>query len=96
MVMAMVMAILKISIPILNRCTRQQQTVSALETKKLVPSLTRRIFDSLSFIKDHVLPLETLEMLLIIDKDRITSDTNLYKRIQYDDGCDCDGKWINE
>lgn len=37
-----------------------------MEAKECFPSDTRGIFDVLSFIKDHVLPLDPLEVLLIL------------------------------
>lgn len=37
-----------------------------METKKCFPSDTRRILDVLGFIEDHVLPFDTLEVLLIL------------------------------
>lgn len=51
---------------VLDRSTSQQQSVSALETQKRLPSHTVRVLDVLSLIQDHVLPLYSLEVLLIL------------------------------
>ena len=43
----------------------QEQPVPAVEAKEGLPSCARRALDRLGLVEDHVLPLDTLEVLLV-------------------------------
>lgn len=51
---------------VLDWGTRQQQAVAAVEAKKCLPPDTGRVLDVLCFVQDHVLPLDPLEVLLVL------------------------------
>ena len=51
---------------VLNWGTSQEEPIATLEAKKSLPSHTRRVLDILSFIEDHILPFDALEVLLIL------------------------------
>jgi len=50
---------------VLNGSSREEKSVSAVESKERLPSRRRRALDSLSLVQDHVLPLHSLEVLLV-------------------------------
>ena len=50
---------------ILNRGSRKQKPVPSVERQKCFPSPTVAIFDCLSFIKDHIMPLDSLQTKLV-------------------------------
>ena len=62
---------------ILNWRTGQQKTIAAAEPKQILPSRTRRGLDSLSFIKNHVLPLHLLEVLRVKDDKLVRRDEDM-------------------
>jgi len=62
---------------VLDRRTSEQQSVSRLEFLKGVPSLRQNILDSLGFVQNHELPLESLEGLLISNCQLIGSNDNM-------------------
>lgn len=51
---------------ILNGCTGQQKSIPAVEAEKCFPAVTGRVLDVLSFVKDHILPFDSLKVLLIL------------------------------
>ena len=51
---------------VLNRCTREQQAVPAVETEEGLPTSTGRVLDVLRLVENHVLPLHALEVLLVL------------------------------
>ena len=59
----------------------EQQAVSAVESKQTLPSGARRRLDSLSFIQDHVLPSDLLEVLRVLNNQLIRCDENVKRRI---------------
>lgn len=52
---------------ILDWCSCQQKLVSCLKVHQDAPSLRSNIFDSLCFVKDHVLPVKSVECFFIRD-----------------------------
>ncbi len=52
---------------VLNRGTGEQQAVTALEAKERLPTCTRRVLNVLCLVKNHILPLDALEVLLVLD-----------------------------
>jgi hypothetical protein len=46
---------------------REKKSIPAMETEERLPSDTRRVLDILCFVKNHILPFDTLEILLILD-----------------------------
>ena len=61
---------------VLNRSTGQKEPVATMEPKECLPTCTGRVLDVLSLIENHVLPLHTLEVLLILS-DLWTESQNL-------------------
>ena len=51
---------------VLDWCSSQQKSVTTLEAKKGFPPSTGRVLDVLSFIENHILPLDALEVLLVL------------------------------
>lgn len=51
---------------VLDRRSSQKQAITALESQEGFPTHTGRILDVLSFVKNHILPLDALEVLLIL------------------------------
>ena len=51
---------------VLDRGTSQEEPVPALETKQCLPPSTGRVLDVLRLVQNHVLPLHTLEVLLVL------------------------------
>jgi len=66
---------------ILNRRAGQQKAVTTLELEQDIPSRACRAFDSLSFIQDHVLPLDALEVHSIRDNKVIARDDDMETRV---------------
>jgi len=52
---------------VLDWCSREEETVSAMKTKESLPPNTGRVFYVLGFIENHILPFNTLEVLLILN-----------------------------
>lgn len=59
---------------VLYRGPCEQQSVAALEAQKCFPPYARRIFDVLSLVENHVLPLDTLKVLLVLRDLNIVRD----------------------
>lgn len=59
---------------VLYRGPREQQSVAALEAQKCFPPYTRRVLDVLSLVENHVLPLDTLKVLLVLRDLEIVRD----------------------
>jgi hypothetical protein len=52
---------------VLNWGSCEEKTVSTMKTEEGLPPDTGRIFDILSFIEYHVLPFNTLKILLVLN-----------------------------
>lgn len=50
---------------VLDRRSGEEQSVPAVEAEEGLPSGRRRALDCLGLVEDHVLPLDTLEVLLV-------------------------------
>jgi len=50
---------------VLNGSSSEEKSVSTVESEEGLPSRRRRTLDSLSLVEDHVLPLDSLEVLLV-------------------------------
>lgn len=50
---------------VLNGSSSEEKSVSTVEAKQCLPPRRRRTLDSLSLVEDHVLPLDSLEVLLV-------------------------------
>jgi len=61
----------------LNWCTSEQKPIATLKPEESFPSNARRILDVLRFIQDHVLPLDALEVLLVLSYELITGDEHV-------------------
>jgi hypothetical protein len=46
--------------------TSQEEAIAAMESKKRLPPNAGRVLDVLSFVKNHILPFDPLEILLIL------------------------------
>jgi hypothetical protein len=51
---------------VLDGGTGEEESVAAAEAEERLPSCTSRALDRLGFVEDHVLPLDSLEVLLIL------------------------------
>lgn len=51
---------------ILNGRSGEQEPIPTLESKESLPPSTGRVLDVLSLVEDHILPLDSLEVLLIL------------------------------
>ena len=51
---------------VLYRCTRQKQAIATMETEQRFPPNASSILDVLSFVEYHVLPFDSLKVLLIL------------------------------
>lgn len=45
----------------------EEESVAAAEAEEGLPASTRRALDRLRFVEDHVLPLDALEVLLVLN-----------------------------
>ena len=54
-----------------------EKAVATLEAKKCFPPNTRRILDVLRFIENHILPLYTLEVLLVLSNLKSPINPNI-------------------
>lgn len=66
---------------VLNRCSRQQQPVSAVEPEEHLPASTRRALDGLRFIEHHVLPIDPVEVLVVGHDQLVRSDHDVETRL---------------
>lgn len=66
---------------ILNRRAGQQKAVTTLKIEQDIPPCTCRTLDGLSFIQDHVLPLDALEVHCVRDNKVIARDYNMETRV---------------
>ena len=66
---------------ILNWRSGQEKTVTTLELEQDIPPCACRTLDGLSFIQDHVLPLDALEVHCIRDNKVIARDDDMKTRV---------------
>ena len=66
---------------VLDRRSRQEQAVPAIKAQKGLPPGRGRTLDCLSFVKDHVLPFDPPEMLLIAHDQLVTGDKHVERRV---------------
>ena len=50
---------------VLDRCASQKKSISCVELKKYFPATRQVILDCLSFIEDHVVPLDFKQACLV-------------------------------
>ena len=59
---------------VLNRGSSQQQPITAVKPKQRLPTHAGGILDVLSLIENHILPLDTLEVLLILSDELVAGN----------------------
>ena len=62
---------------ILDRGASKQEPIATLKPQESLPSNTRGVLDVLRFVQDHVLPLDTLEVLLVLCYELVTGDEHM-------------------
>ena len=66
---------------VLNWSSGQQKPIPAMEPKQRLPAHTGRVLDILSLIKNHILPLDTLEVLLILGDELVAGDQDVERSV---------------
>lgn len=62
---------------VLKRSSCQQKPSLSVKSEKSLPSLRPEIFDILSFIKDHVVPLLSSKCKVILDNKLVTGNADV-------------------
>ena len=63
---------------VLDGCSSQKQAITALEAEQCLPPGTGRVFDILRLVEDHILPLDALEVLLVLSDLHVLVSTSHY------------------
>jgi len=66
---------------VLNWGSGQQQPVPAMESKQRLPTDTGRVLNVLSLVENHILPLDTLEVLLILGDELVTGNQDVERSV---------------
>ena len=62
---------------VLNWSSSQQQPIPAMEPKQRLPPHTGRVLDILCLIENHILPLDALEVLLILGDELVVGNQDV-------------------
>ena len=52
-----------------------------MESKQCLPAHARRVLNILSLVEDHILPLDTLEVLLILGDELVTGNQDMKRSV---------------